>query len=100
MSVALEPPPEGVEDFHAWYREEHSPMLMAAPGWRRIRRFEQVDGNGPRFMALHELDSLDGYRSPEYAAALATPWRIRTTNAVVRRERFIFEHVRGFARSG
>ena len=37
MSVALEPPPELEADFHAWYREEHSPMLMAAPGWRRIR---------------------------------------------------------------
>jgi hypothetical protein len=96
MSVALEPPPEGVDDFHAWYREEHSPMLMAAPGWRRIRRYEQLDGNGPRFMALHELDSLDGYQSDEYKAALATPWRIRTTNAVVRRERYIFELVRGF----
>jgi len=100
MSVALEPVPENVDDFHAWYREEHSPMLMAAPGWRRIRRFEQVDGNGPHFVALHELESLAGFKSDEYTAALSTPWRIRTTNAVVRRERFIFELVRGFARSG
>jgi hypothetical protein len=99
MSVALEPPPELVDDFHAWYREEHSPMLMAAPGWHRIRRYEQEDGNGPRFMALHELDSLDGYGSEEYKAALATPWRIRTTSAVVRRERYIFKLARGFTRS-
>ena len=35
-------------------------MLMEAKGWRRIRRYEQVEGNGPRFMALHELDSLGG----------------------------------------
>ena len=38
-------------------------MLMAAPGWKRIRRFEQVDGTGPRFMALHELTDLDGFKS-------------------------------------
>jgi len=97
MSVALEPPPDQVDDFHAWYREEHSSMLMAAPGWRRIRRYEQADGNGPRFMALHELESLGGFQSEEYKAALSTPWRLRVTGAVVRRERYIFELVRGFA---
>lgn len=99
MSVALEPPPDQVDDFHAWYREEHSPMLMAAPGWRRIRRYEQVDGNGPRFMALHELESLDGFKTEEYTAAISTPWRLRVTGAVVRRERYIFRLVRGFGRS-
>jgi hypothetical protein len=96
MSVALEPPPEQVDDFHAWYREEHSPMLMAAQGWRRIRRYEQVDGDGPRFMALHELTTLDGFKTDEYTAAISTPWRLRVTGAVVRRERYIFELARGF----
>ena len=91
MSVALEPPTEQVDDFHAWYRQEHSPMLMEAKGWRRIRRYEQVEGNGPRFMALHELDSLGGFDTKEYEAALATPWRIKVTGAVVRRERLRWE---------
>jgi hypothetical protein len=95
MSVALEPPADRVDDFHAWYREEHSPMLMEAKGWRRIRRYEQVEGNGPRFMALHELESLDGFGTKEYEAALATPWRLRVTGAVVRRERLRFELIRG-----
>ena len=95
MSVALEPPPDQVEDFHAWYREEHSPMLMEAKGWRRIRRYEQVEGNGPRFMALHELDSLDGFETKEYEAALATPWRLRVTGAVLGRERLRWELIRG-----
>jgi hypothetical protein len=95
MSVALEPPPDQVADFHAWYREEHLPMLMKAPGWRRIRRYEQVEGNGPRFMALHELDSLGGFKSPEYTAAISTPWRLQVTGAVVRRERLRFELIRG-----
>ena len=74
-------------------------MLMAAKSWRRIRRYEQVDGNGPRFMALHELESLDGFKTEEYTAAISTPWRIRVTTAVVKRERHIFELVRGFGRS-
>jgi len=96
MSVALEPPPDRVEDFHTWYRQEHSPMLMAAQGWRRIRRYEQAEGNGPRFMALHELTTLDGFKTAEYTAAISTPWRIAVTTAVVKRERYIFKLVRGF----
>jgi hypothetical protein len=99
MSVALEPPAGQEADFHAWYREEHSPMLMAAKGWRRIRRYEQVEGTaGPRFMALHELESLDGFKTEEYTAAISTPWRIRVTTAVVKRERYIYRLVNGFAR--
>jgi hypothetical protein len=47
-------------------------------------------------MALHELETLDGFKTEEYTAAISTPWRIRTTNAVVRRERYIFELVKGF----
>jgi hypothetical protein len=94
MSVALEPPADAVDDFHAWYREEHSPMLMEAKGWRRIRRYEQVEGNGPRFMALHELDSLDGFETKAYEAALSTPWRIRVTTSVARRERLRWELIK------
>lgn len=97
MSVALEPPPDGVQEFHDWYREEHSPMLMRADGWRRIRRYEQVEGNGPRFMALHELESLGGYETEAYRAATSTPWRERVIGAVVRRERLRFELINGLA---
>jgi hypothetical protein len=98
MSVALEPTPESVDDFHAWYREEHSPMLMKADGWRRIRRYEQVEGDGPRFMALHELESLGGFETDAYRAAVSTPWRERVIGAVVRRERLRFRLLRGWRR--
>lgn len=96
MSVALEPLPEKIDDFHAWYRQEHSPMLMQAEGWRRIRRYEQTGDDSPRFMALHELATLDGFKTAEYRAALETPWRIATTTAVVKRERYVFELVKAF----
>ena len=70
-------------------------MLMEAKGWRRIRRYEQVEGNGPRFMALHELDSLGGFDTPEYEAAISTPWRLRVTGAMLRRERLRWELISG-----
>jgi hypothetical protein len=70
-------------------------MLMKAKGWRRIRRYEQLEGSGPRFMALHELESLGGFETDAYRAAISTPWRERVTGAIVRRERLRFELIRG-----
>jgi hypothetical protein len=96
LSVAMEPPAEKVDDYHAWYLEEHIPMLLKVKGWRRIRRYELVEGNATRFMALHELDSLDGFGSPEHDASISTPWRLRVSAYITKRERCLFKLLRGF----
>jgi hypothetical protein len=98
MSVAMDPPADVVDDFHAWYREEHMPLLLKVPGWRRIRRFEQIEGTGPRFLALHELESLAVFETEEYRAATNTPWRDRIIPAISRRERNLFKLYRTFPR--
>jgi hypothetical protein len=96
LSVAMEPPPEMVEDYHAWYLEEHIPMLLKVKGWRRIRRYELVQGNATRFMALHELDSLAGFGGAEHTASISTPWRLRVAAYITKRERGLFKLRRGF----
>lgn len=63
------------EEFNAWYDQEHVPMLAAVPGWLRSRRFSRVGGDGPDFLAYHELASTDVFEDPAFAAARATPWR-------------------------
>jgi len=83
-------PPDGEDDFVAWYREEHIPLLLRVPGWRRVRLFRQIEGNGPAFMAVHELETPDVFDRPEHAAATATPWRKRIRETAVRYERTIF----------
>ena len=65
------------DDFTAWYAEEHVPLLFAVPSWLRCRRFELVDGPGPRFLALHDLASLDAVDDPRGAPARETAWRER-----------------------
>jgi hypothetical protein len=97
LSVAMEPAPEAVDEYHAWYLEEHIPMLMEVPGWRRARRFEQVEGNGLRFLALHELESLDVFEHDAYKACISTPWRLKMRDAITRRQRLVFELLRGYA---
>jgi hypothetical protein len=85
-------PARGAEaDYLAWYADEHIGLLHSVPGWRRVRIFEQFDGNGPRFLALHELDSPAVFDTPEYRTATSTSWRDRVITGVTRRERSLFK---------
>jgi len=96
VSMTMDPRPDMVDDWHAWYLKEHIPMLMELPGWRRIRRFEQVDSARPSFLALHELESLDIFQSEGFKEATGTPWRNRVFGYVTRRERLTFSLLKGY----
>lgn len=98
MTVSLQPPDGAESDLVAWYREEHAPMLLDVPGWRRVRLFEQVEGSGPRFTAVHELESPAVFDTDAYRAATSTPWRNRLIGSVTRRERWLFKLLSTFAR--
>jgi len=99
VSMTMDPPPDKVEDYHQWYLQEHIPMLFKVPGWRRIRRFEQVGpGTGVSFLAIHELESLDAFNTDEFRAAVGTPWRDRVLGYVGRRERLTFQLLRSYPR--
>jgi hypothetical protein len=90
MTVCMSPPAHGFADFADWYRQEHIGMLLEVPGWRRVRLFRQVVGDGPSFMAVHELETLDVFDHPNYTAAISTPWRARIRSSVSRYERSLF----------
>ena len=46
LIVCMTPPADGEVDFVNWYREEHIGMLLEVPGWRRVRLFQHVEGEG------------------------------------------------------
>jgi len=71
-------------------------MLLEVPGWRRVRLFQQVEGNGPAFMAVHELETPDVFEHPNYARSIGTPWRQRIRSSVSRYERNLFKLWRSF----
>ena len=85
------------DDVTAWYREEHIPMLLEIPGWRRIRLYRQLEGNGPRIAALHELESPAVFETEGFRKATTTPWRERIVGAATRHERYLFQFVRSFS---
>ena len=89
--VALAPGPDLPEkEFHAWYLEEHIPMLARVPGWLRSSRWELArdstrpisgtKGHGEDicpYLAIHEWAGKEIFDTPEHKAATQTPWRDR-----------------------
>lgn len=80
MVVAFNIPTASLPDVEAWYSEEHIPMLSAANGWLRARRYEAIEQQGgPVYnsLALHELRDESVLDSPERKAARSIPWRAK-----------------------
>jgi hypothetical protein len=99
LTVSMSPPAGGEDDFVAWYREEHIGMLLDVPGWRRVRLFRQIEGSGPAFTAVHELETPDVFEHENYTKSISTPWRQRIRSSVSRYERNLFQLLRGFRAS-
>jgi len=91
MAVSMSVPAGAEEDMTAWYVEEHIPMLLAVPGWRRCRRYRLTSGSAPRFLSLHEIESQAAFDEPAYRAAVSTPWRNRIVESAISRERRVFD---------
>jgi hypothetical protein len=93
LAVALSVPAGAEDDLQAWYTDEHIPMLLEVPGWRRIRRFRLVrgmDGPAPEFLSVHELAGPQVLEDPGYRAAISTSWRDRIVASALGRERRVF----------
>jgi hypothetical protein len=98
LTVSMTPPAGAEDDFVAWYREEHIRMLLDVPGWRRVRLFRHVEGEGPAFMAVHELETPEVFEHENYTKSISTPWRHRIRESVTRYERNLFKLWRAFQR--
>jgi hypothetical protein len=90
MAVSMSVPAGGEDDVAAWYADEHIPMLLAVPGWRRIRRYRLTAGTGPAYLSLHELDGQHVFDEDAYKAAISTPWRDRILASAIDREKRVF----------
>ncbi len=90
LAVSQSVPPAMEDDLAAWYTEEHIPMLLAVPGWRRARRYRLTSGTAPAYLSLHELASAAVFEEPAYRAAVTTPWMKRIVDSAIGRERRVF----------
>jgi hypothetical protein len=90
LAVSMSVPASAESDLMAWYADEHIPMLLAVPGWRRIRRYVLTGGTGPRYLALHEVSSKAVFSDPAYLEAVSTPWRGRIVDVAIAVEKRTF----------
>jgi hypothetical protein len=90
LAVSMSVPPAVEPELADHYEQEHFPLLLAVPGWRRARRYVLTSGTGPKFLSLHEVGSEAAFDEPGYKAALSTPWRNRITATATGRERRVF----------
>src|SRR3984957_5645437 len=90
MAVSMSVPPAVEPELAEHYGQEHFPMLLTVPGWRRARRCVLAAGTAPKFLLLHEIDSEAVFDEPGYKAAMSTPWRNRIMAAATGREKRVF----------
>src|SRR5690349_12085211 len=65
--LALSDPPPGQEDaFNDWYGGEHAPARLTVPGIFNARRYVAVEPDGPRYMAIYDLETPETLQRPEY----------------------------------
>lgn len=72
-----------LDDFNAWYREQHLPERLGVPGFLRGRRYEATSG-GPAYFTLYETESAAVLSSAAYLARLNAPtaWTRRVLPAM------------------
>jgi hypothetical protein len=90
LAVSLSVPRGKDDDLAAYYAQEHIPMLLAVPGWRRVRRFRLTGGTAPAYLTLHEIADRSVFEEDSYRAAVSTPWMKRVVDSAIGRERRLF----------
>ena len=72
LMVWCEVPAEIEDEFNRWYNEEHLQERLSVPGILSAARYEAVV-NGPKHLAVYELESPAVMESPEYLKCRQNP---------------------------
>jgi hypothetical protein len=75
--VGLWTPPDWRDEFLAWYRGEHLPMLLECPVWDGCRFTEQSVEAGCQFHALHQFSDRAALDSEHRRRSRSTHWFAR-----------------------
>jgi len=84
----------GLDDFNAWYRQQHLPERLSVPGFLRGRRYENTSG-APRYFTLYETSEAAVLSSSPYLERLNAPteWTRRALPSVRRMVRNAYRRV-------
>lgn len=79
LLVHVDPEPAFEDEVNAWYDTEHLPERAAVPGFETAMRFRSLD-DGPRYLAVYDLEELAVLQSEGYLAVSGdrfSPWTKR-----------------------
>lgn len=85
--VHTDVPDDIVEEYNAWYDEEHLPRLVRVPGIIRARRYAATSGH-PRYLTAYELSERAAFSSPAGLQARKTPWTAKMRSLFTNTRRF------------
>lgn len=85
-----------LDDFNAWYRQQHLPERLSVPGFLRGRRY-QCTGDGPVYFTLYETADAAVLSSALYLERLNDPtdWTRRALPMIRRMVRNAYRRVAG-----
>ena len=83
LGIWIDVDAHALDDFNAWYREQHIPERLSVPGFRRGRRYEAT-GPGPAYFTLYETADAAVLGSESYLVRLNSPteWTRRVLPAM------------------
>jgi hypothetical protein len=67
MLVTVDIPPDKERAWNDWYNNEHVPDILKCPGFKRVGRFERLQGSGTRYVTIYELNCPNVRESDEFA---------------------------------
>jgi hypothetical protein len=90
LIVRTDVAPEMEEEFNRWYNEEHIPLLLRVPGVLWAKRGMNI-GEGQKYIAIYEHESVEVQRTPAYQNALETDWTYKIRPYLRNFKREIYE---------
>lgn len=96
MVLSVSMPPALEDEMATWYTQEHIPMVLAIPGWQRVRSYRLTSGTAPTWLSLHELADESALSAPEFRASISTPWRNQVVASATVWEKRVFAFHKSF----
>ena len=92
ICVAMEPAEGQDQEFDEWYRKQHLDMLSMCRGFLRSTRYKKLNGEKPKYLALHEYSCKPkDIPADQVKQVVATEWTQKILNDGQAYERDVFE---------
>lgn len=69
LQTTVDIPADKEKEFNEWYNQVHVPEIIKCPGFLSARRLRSVQGPGPRYIAIYEIEHERVLETPEFNKA-------------------------------